>query len=450
MIVYGLWTSDVQDPFVLGQGLTMLILACWPALQCARKPVHQFPAFEAFMLTGINTYALPLLTTNSNLQGYSLEVVQNSAWGVILFQLCAIGAYAMVQGRPMRGPTWTKEIFSRDAVSYLRYGMILTTVYTFIYSFTDWVPDSVGSVLRAAFFGVGILCTFLISQSWGCGTLKSYDKAVFLVTTGVQAIILCVSLLLVGAVTLILLAFLGYVAGARRLPVPVILLALGIFSVFAVLHNGKDAMRRKYWDNFLPTPSFFEVPGFYAEWIGYGMAPPAETTDPDADANAGNKLLNRTSLFHMVCLVVANSPDKLPFLDGDTYGDILPQLIPRFLWPGKPLGHVSTYRLSIYYGLQDENATEKTTIAFGIVAEAYANFGFFGLGILGFLLGAAAKLLTRWTINSPILSYPGLFMVLLMAWSVQTELPVSAWIASLEQASVAVIGLPFFLKKIAG
>src|SRR5262249_6314677 len=145
------------------------------------------------------------------------------------------------------------------------------------------------------------------------------------------------------------------------------------------------------------------------------LAPPAE---PNAkDTEAANKLLNRTSLFQMVCLVVENTPKRLPFVDGETYADILPQLIPRFFWEAvgltKPLGHVSTYFLAIYYGLQDENATLRTTIGFGIVAEAYANYGFFGLAALGFLIGAASKIVTRWTQNSPIFSYPGLVMVLL-------------------------------------
>jgi len=148
----------------------------------------------------------------------------------------------------------------------------------------------------------------------------------------------------------------------------------------------------------------------------------------------------------MLTLVVDATPARQPYLDGETYGHILPQLIPRIFWPDKPMGHVSTQRLATYYGLQDEESTLRTTIGFGVVAEAFANFGFLGLASLGAIIGACTKLAGVWTRCSPLISYPGMLMVLLLAWSFQIELPMSAWIASLSQAAVAVLGVPFVLK----
>jgi hypothetical protein len=143
----------------------------------------------------------------------------------------------------------------------------------------------------------------------------------------------------------------------------------------------------------------------------------------------------------MMCLVISLSPEKLPYLEGDTYRDIPGQFVPRFFWPDKPLGHVSTYRLSIYYGLQREEDTIKTTIGFGILPEAYANFGFFGLVLVGALVGFCQKLIRSWSAQSPILSYPGILTVLLMSWSFSTEHTMSIWLSSLYQACVAVLGL---------
>ena len=54
------------------------------------------------------------------------------------------------------------------------------------------------------------------------------------------------------------------------------------------------------------------------------------------------KLLERSSLFHILCLVVDNSPDPLPFLGGETYAYIPGQFVPRLFWPEKPHAHIAT------------------------------------------------------------------------------------------------------------
>jgi hypothetical protein len=152
----------------------------------------------------------------------------------------------------------------------------------------------------------------------------------------------------------------------------------------------------------------------------------------------------------MICLVVDNTPDRLPYLDGLTYGQIPGQFVPRFFWADKPVAHISTYTLSIYYGLQRPEDTKKTTIAFGLLAEAYANFGFYGVGLLAAFFAVCLKKYGRWAQESPILSYAGLLLVLLMAWSFQTELTLSIWLSSLFQAAIAVLGVPFLLRHFLG
>jgi len=111
------------------------------------------------------------------------------------------------------------------------------------------------------------------------------------------------------------------------------------------------------------------------------------------------------------------------------------------------VAHESTYRLSVYYGLQNEEDTKSTTIGFGMLSEAYANFGFTGAAILGALFGFVFKKVSIWTRFSPMLSYGGLLLVLLMAWSFQTELTLSIWLSSMFQACVAVLGTPFLLRR---
>ena len=141
-------------------------------------------------------------------------------------------------------------------------------------------------------------------------------------------------------------------------------------------------------------------------------------------------------------------PARQPYLYGETYGYVLPQLIPRFLWPDKPRSHIATFQLSIYYGLQDEDATNNTTIAFGMLAEAYANFGMIGTGMLGLFWGTILKKLQVLSFHSPMFSQAGLMMILLTAWAFAIELTMAVWISSFSQALIIVLGVPLLIRAL--
>jgi hypothetical protein len=250
------------------------------------------------------------------------------------------------------------------------------------------------------------------------------------------------TLFLVGAVSLLLLALVGYASSGHRVPLVSCLVAV---TVIAVLHNGKDKMREKYWESQNPRPAFLELPAFYAEWFQLGLF--SEDTE-NKRAKITGKLIDRTSLFHILCLVVSSTPDRDPYLDGETYRDVPAQFVPRILWPDKPLSQVSTSRLSVYYGLQTEEDTQRTSIGFGLLPEAYANFGFIGVCCLAAAFAFVVKKLQCWAIDAPIFSYGGLLLVILLAWSFQVEFTLSIWLSSFYQACMAVLGIPFLLRRI--
>ncbi len=441
LCAYFAFVFPIDDPLHRFQGLAILILSVLPGLLWARRQESAFPVFQTFMVTGLNSFALPLLGGHELLRHYPVESVTAAAWGVILFQFCAIAAYELLPGVPKIGIWWNMPLFSGSIDRLLRIGLGLSTLYTLLSEFTELIPSELNSILRAIAFGIGTLCTFLLSRAWGAGELNGKHKIFFGIMLGLQSLLLVSTLFLVSGLSLIVLALIGYVSGGKRIPIVTCLL---LFVCMAVLHNGKSAMRMKYWENDAPRPTLWELPSFFGEWVQQGLTQRAQTA---GDTIVSRKLIERTSLLHMLTLVVDATPSRQPFLDGETYAHILPQLVPRIFWPDKPVGHVSTHRLATYYGLQDEESTLRTTIGFGVVAEAFANFGFLGLAFLGALIGSCTKLAGVWTRYSPLISYPGLLMVLLLAWSFQIELPMSAWIASLSQAAVAVLGVPFVLKR---
>lgn len=445
-LIYYAKTAKVDDPVFLYCGLLMIVGAALPSLLWAKRADNRFPVFEVLMLTGINTYAIPLLSGHRQLQLYPGDTIMRAATGVLLFQLVANVSYAMTRGRAKTSPNWTREIMTANIANYLGYGMIITTAYTIISQFTDWIPYDLNPAIRAVSFGVGIISTFIQSRMWGQGTLPRYRKGIFVFQLVLQVIFSWAALLLIGGLSILILALLGYISGGKKIPILPLVIVL---PIVALLHTGKSVMRAKYWEGGTPMPTLTEVPAFYAEWVGYAVSPDPED-ERIKDKREGALLLERTSLFHMLCLVADCTPARQPYLDGETYGYVPAQLIPSFFWHGKPPSHIATYRLSVYYGLQSPEDTARTTIAFGLLAEAYANFGYFGIVLLAFAQGFWIKKIGDWSRNSPILSYPGLFLIVLMAWSFQSELTMAAWISSFYQACIAVIGVPFVLRNFIG
>ncbi len=440
-LVYLGFTANVETPLHLIQGLAMFALAFVPSLQWARSGGSRFPVFEPILLLCANAYAVPLLNAREQLAAYAPDVITRAGWTVILYEISAIVTYQTIRGRPGESRFWRESILTPRVEGLIVYGLVPATVYIYISTFTTWIPADLESLLRAVFFGLSILCTFVSAQRWGRGEMPGLGKAVLFVCVLAQIIFTGTGLILISAFSLIGIALLGYVSGGKRIPWVVIIVA---FVSMAVLHTGKTRMRTKYWELDNPVPTFSELPAFYREWIQFGL----DTSEEDGKKTISHKLIERTSLMHILCLVIDVTPSRQDYLYGRTYGYVLPQLIPRAFWPDKPRSHIATFDLSIYYGLQSEEDTNSTTIAFGLLTEAYANFGLAGAVLLGVFWGWSLKKLQLLSAVSPMFSLAGLLMILLTAWSFSAELTMAAWVSSLEQAVVVVLGVPMLYRAL--
>ncbi len=441
ILVYLAYTANVDDPLHLIMGLVMFALAALPSLLWARSGGSRFPVFETILILCAGAYAMPVLNASEQLTAYAPEIITRAALTVIVYQLSAIIVYFSVRGVPGRSPFWRESLLTSQIEKLIVYGLILSTVYIWANAFTSLVPREFEGILRAVFYGISILCTFISTQRWGRGELTPTEKAVLLCTLVLQLIFMSVSLILISAISLIGIGLLGYVSGGKRIPWLIIGL---VFIVLSLLHTGKTRMRIKYWDEHYPLPTFTQLPAYFSEWIEYGLEPTS------GGKTVSQKMLERTSLMHILCLIEDCTPARQDYLYGKTYSYVLPQLIPRVFWPDKPKAHIATYELAIYYGLQLEEDTATTTIAFGLLTEAYANFGLVGAILLGVFWGFWLKKLQIWSTFSPMFSFAGLLMVLLTAWAFNAELTMAVWVSSLEQAVIVVLGLPLVLRSLFG
>lgn len=435
--LYRGWHLQFEE---LSLALICIVLAVRPALTWLKHQPIPFPAFEVFMLTCIPSYALQLVSEHEGLAIYSDTVIERAMIAVILFQISAQLTYSRVTATAKRTPFWNAVLFERDISHWLLPGLWLNVAYIWVSTFTTWLPGDIDSILRAVFFGIATACTFLLGRSWGAGELSQSMRLNVLFVLIAAAILQITSLYLISTIAAVMVLFLAYISAGRKIPVLAMIL---VFAVLSVLHNGKGPMRVKHWAIDAKPVEFADLPEFYSEWLGYGLQPFRD----DSGEVKKRELLERASLLHIMCLVVDATDRGLPFMGGETYGYVAPMLVPRFFWPGKPSGQVTTSRLAIHFGLQTEESAKSTSIGFGVLAEAFANFGYWGIIALGIVIGWANKVVAMWTKSSPLLSNGGLLMILLMAWSIQVEMPMSSWVSSFYQAAICVLGIPYAISR---
>lgn len=78
--------------------------------------------------------------------------------------------------------------------------------------------------------------------------------------------------------------------------------------------------------------------------------------------------------------------------------------------------------LNVRYGIQTEEATEYSTIGWGLIPEAYANFGYLGVISIGLLFGAMCGLFERLSNGTKVISLPSLLTVAATMQFVDIEL----------------------------
>jgi len=448
-IGYFLLSHSGMSPLNQALGIAIFVLCAIPTLDWCRSRSRSIPIFAILGIANLTVYALPILRSNEQIMAYQEETITRAAFAVLLFQGAMLASYLLTKARPGLGSFFTDSLINEKSHRFLLGSLILATIYNYITTFNDFIPYELSGPLRAVCMGLGMISTFYFSSKLGDGSISHGERTLLIVCTILQIVFSCATLILVSSISLLVLAIIGYVSGGKRLPL--ILLCVCV-PIVAILHNGKQTLRAKYWDQGTGerrTPSLTQLPGFYTEWLRAGVESRQDDDGKATPGIAGN-LLDRGSMIQMLCLVTDCTPYRQPYLNGETYADIPGQFVPRFFWHDKPTAHVSTTRLSVYYGLQDENATNWTTIGFGLVAEAYANFGYFGVGGLGLLLGCLYKQASQRTSKSPMFSGAGMLLVMLAAWSFQTEFTMCIWLTSLFQACIAAIMLPLALRKLFG
>ena len=182
-----------------------------------------------------------------------------------------------------------------------------------------------------------------------------------------------------------------YTGERRKIPWPAITVTVLCFIPFA--GSVKSQYRQMTWGseegpvNAASSPfdkAFAFVELAFTHLVEGGTGTYAEQTESTA---------LRYSQLEAVVYVMEQTPSVIPFWEGETYSDLLWSLVPRFLFPSKPikqLGQVYGHR----YGILDEWDSSTSVNVPHQVIEMYINFGPVGVLVGMALLGCAYRALT--------------------------------------------------------
>jgi hypothetical protein len=406
------------------------------------------PIFPLSALPFVWTHALPLISQHPKIVTYPPINHLYASLTTTGFLLLGTWVWFQFVKSPPPIPPAYRTLSGKKGDSFFLSVLVLGVLFNIAFT-GGWFQLGGGSfaLLRGGILGLTALATFALSYRAGSYELSTQQIRLFWVLLILNMITSAAGLLLVGAAATFLVAAIAFTVGRKKPPVLLIVITL---ICLTCLHTGKSEMRGKYW--FSGTPTFvqpWQYPTWYSEWVGYSLSNFNLSSDPQSTTSSSNQqsFLERSSVIHLLLLAQDKTPTLVPYLNGETYA-ILPQLlIPRIFNANKIRSHEGTYILNIHYGLQRREDTNNTTIGWGLLNEAYANFGNFGCAGLAIILGIVYGKTTRWSINAPLLSAQSLFSILMITFAFQTEWTAGVHITALFQSSVTLMGIVVFLMQ---
>jgi len=445
-IAYALLNIDVASVHALIGGVLVAILAFVPVyLWCIGK-LPGLPIFPAAALAYSWTFALPLITNQRQIALYEASAKLEAALTAALFLLVGTVVYSLVVRLAYQPPVKYLAIPRTYPNAVYLMSIILCSVYQMALTAQVFnIPRDFIGVANAAYLTASTFSVFILAHRWGQGGLGKPVKVVFVAAYLALTMATLTSLYLVGAMTIIAITIGAYTIGRSKLPVVLTVLCVALLGF---LHIGKANMRLIYWRVSHEGITIFDYPTFYLNWADSGLSAVSAIFRPEAEEEGSSMGLHeRVSLAQMTLLVQSQSPEPVPFLMGQTYTIIPRLLLPRFVNPDKATTHEGTYILSIAYGLQTREESTTTTIAFGFLAEAYANFGFVGVVGLGFVIGASFGIAARWGRGVPLTSLRGLASLLVLFAAIQNEHTAAVSIATLVQTFAILLLFAVLLMK---
>ncbi len=407
------------------------LLAPWIWIRMGAPGIPTLPAVSALYFL---YFALPILRANDDSQSFSSGDIIRAAATILTFLVAATITWRMcLRQIQIRSAGPSADLANeRQIAGFISLGLTLGIV--FMAASVTGHLGFLGSFLGLA-RSIAVTAASVASYFIGClrarGRLKGNSWLFATCGLAVLVVLAWSSLFLVGGLTFILSATLGYAITAKKIPWKIFAIAL---PVVAILHAGKAEMRRNNWfenTNYGNAIGLGEVPFRLLEWTRAGVV-------AMASGEAFQDVIARASLFDQLLQVQRLAPDDVPYLDGATYALLPSMLVPRFIFPDKLTSQSAMVMLNVHFGFQTTETANVTALGWGIVPEALANFGYPGVIGAGLVFGLLCGLFSRWS-SGGTMSIPTLAAIAAMTSMVVIEADLAYLLTNIWQGLIAVI-----------
>ena len=427
---------------VLACSLVIVLVSLYPAFLWATGALPGMPIVPLHLFTVLWTYGLPLCSNHTEIVGYEpLQYIEMTVT-LVLYCLAVTGAWILVGRRlPMPGRRFL-VLEGRTGFPFL--AMVLFFACVFMASVIGdglfALSEGTFAILRSVILALTSVALYVLSFNLGRGGFHPRQAVVLFTLAGAYLVLQMATLFLIGAAVSAASMLVGYVFGARRIPWVVLSV---LIAVFTVLHLGKAQMRNEVWGESHHALGITDLPEFFGTWFDQGM----QQLRADRAGPGTTSLFERASLAHVLLYAQASTPDVVPHLLGYSYEVIPELLVPRIFWPDKASSHEGTTRLNVEYGIQTAEDAEYTTVGWGLINEAWANFGDYGVVVLGLLLGALYGWAGHLAVGAPALSLNVFVASTFAGVALQTEFTMGVFVTVLFQSLVSVAAIIPLLRR---
>ena len=284
--------------------------------------------------------------------------------------------------------------------------------------------------MRAVIGLVGLSGAFVGAYCWSRGRLR--DSLLWLVLFIVPVLQSMRSLLLSSLQGILFAALLGMWLGRARRALAI---TIAIILFLSFINSGKVQLREKYWGRGAQLPA--NPIALVQEWVRASI----ETrTNPDDQSQ--DLFTQRFNNLQSLLYVEQQLQSGTPTLQGASYSVIPEVLVPRLLNPNKVRSQEGQVLLNLHFSRQrNRESTERTYIAWGMLAESVGNFGrVLGPITVGLLTGCLLRLTENIGRGQHLLSTPGLLSLALgLLWLSAYEMVYSTFSAAAFQVTAAVL-----------
>lgn len=425
------------------------------------------PLLPVFVIQHLITFGLPIVTHHDVLTQYSAANLVDAGFEVFIFCLTLALSWWISMNVMVAKPAVCHALksFRQDASRRLkRIGWTLVLgssafqiaqCLSALDSFYNALPAGAYSLVLSIVATASTCGFFLVAMFVGSGSAGANlpVKMLFWGLLALSCFIGASGYLLSVPTTVIAAAALGLFWGTGRIPWRFLVIVIAALSF---LNLGKFTMRERYWqedEGRYRQVQLTELPHHYLEWAEASLAMLNGTERPEAFGRPGvpssrQTLLERiNNLQNLLFVIAAIETDHTSTLGGATYTLIPKLLVPRILWPEKPRAHEGQVMLNVHFGRQDLNSTFTAYVAWGLLAEAYGNFGpVVGALVLGLGLGIVCAWIETFSARKLLMSTEGFLCFTLLLTIVSSfEMVASVLVTTLFQTLIliAVASLPF-------